>query len=61
MMSYVVAIVLLLAILAGWLWLQKMARDFARAHPEFGPLRELGSGCCGKCGKDQCDKTSKEN
>lgn len=60
MLSYVIAIVLILVILAGWLLLQKMARDFAIAHPELGPMRELGSGCCGKCGNDKCEKSNEE-
>jgi len=57
MLLYVVTFVLILVILGGWLWLQKMARDFALANPEFGPVRELGSGCCGRCGEGKCEKS----
>jgi hypothetical protein len=60
-MTYIIVILTILAVLAGWLWLQKTARDFAAAHPEFGPALEVGSSCCGKCGHGQCDKTSEEN
>ena len=56
MLTYVIVILMILVILAGWLWLQKTARDFAEAHPEFGPALEVGSGCCGKCGGGKCDK-----
>lgn len=47
MLSYAITIALLLALLCGWLWLRHMAREFALAHPEFGPPREEGHGCGG--------------
>ncbi|MFA5627258.1 MAG: hypothetical protein WCX90_01300 [Thiohalomonadaceae bacterium] len=40
----------ILCLLLVWIVTQKMARVFARRHPEFGPYREAGSGCgTGKC------------
>lgn len=53
MLSYVITIALLLIMLCGWLWLRRMAREFALAHPEFGAHREEGHGC-GGCPEGGC-------
>jgi hypothetical protein len=34
---------------------QSIANWFARRHPEFGPARKMGEGCCGKCAGDTCE------
>jgi len=60
MMNYLIAMLLIPALLIGWLLVQQMARRFAKAHPEFGPFRE-GGGCGSSCGcsnKNSCQKDS---
>ncbi|MCW2285087.1 hypothetical protein M2323_002993 [Rhodoblastus acidophilus] len=41
------AATLLLALLLGWIQVQRMARHVAELHPEAGPLRLVGGGCGG--------------
>ena len=53
MLTYALVILLLLATLAGWLWLRHVARKFSLAHPEFGEHREEGHGC-GACPEGGC-------
>ncbi len=48
-MRYLAAMLLVPALLLGWVAVQEMARRFARAHPELGPFREEGGGCGGHC------------
>ena len=47
MLTYTLTILLLLAILGGWMGLRHWARAFSLAHPEFGAHREEGRGCGG--------------
>jgi len=49
MLDYLLAIVLILVILLGWILVQQGARRFAARHPEFGPAKEEGSGCGSGC------------
>lgn len=49
MASYLIAIALLAALLAGWVAVQAAYRRFARRHPERGPYRDEGAGGCGAC------------
>ena len=42
---YILAVLLILALLAGWIAVQQLARRFAHRHPEWGEPREEGSGC----------------
>lgn len=62
MLDYLLAAVLILLILLGWILVQYSARRFAVRHPEFGPAKEEGSGCgsgCA-CGKQaQCTQRNK--
>jgi len=48
-MKYLAAMLLVPALLLGWLLVQELSRRFARAHPELGPFREEGGGCGGNC------------
>ena len=50
---YLIAMAFMLAFLFIWIMVQKYARKFAAAHPEFGPAREEGGGC-GAGGKCNC-------
>jgi threonine/homoserine/homoserine lactone efflux protein len=49
MVRYLMAVVLVFAVLAGWIAVQHAARRFAARHPEFGRVRD-GAGGCGACG-----------
>jgi hypothetical protein len=51
MLKYLGTILLLFALLFGWVVVQSAARLYAKRHPEFGCYREEGSGC-GSCGKN---------
>jgi hypothetical protein len=58
-MKYAVAMLIMLALVFGWVAVQAAARRHAARHPEFGPLREEGKGCgCGshRCGEAVCKK-----
>jgi hypothetical protein len=37
----------LMALMAGWIEVQRAARRAAEQHPEAGPLRLIGGGCGG--------------
>ena len=45
LVDFLIASVLILLLLAGWVGVQHWARRFAERHPEFGPAREEGGGC----------------
>lgn len=45
-MTYLLSILIVFGMLAGWVVVQHLGRAFAARHPEFGPAREEGSGCC---------------
>lgn len=57
MLIYIFTFLFLFTVLAGWVCMKKLARDFARDHPEFGSFREegdscgacAGGGCAGRC------------
>ena len=46
----IISMAIILAMLAGWVLVQHLARTFAARHPEFGPVREEGGGCGTSCG-----------
>lgn len=48
--KYLLAMLLILLMLLGWICVQQLARLYARRHPEFGPAREEGGGCGSSCG-----------
>jgi len=63
--KYIIAVLIILGLMAGWIIVQHMARLFAQRHPEFGPAREEGGGCGGlfclcrdgmNCPKDKLKK-----
>jgi hypothetical protein len=47
LVSTVSAAAVLLALMAGWIQVQRAAQRVAEAHPEFGPFRIVGGGCGG--------------
>jgi len=47
LITYAITILIILALLAGWIGVQHLSRMFAARHPEFGPAREEGGGCGG--------------
>lgn len=57
-MTYILTIAIVLSVMAAWLAVQAAANHFARRHPEFGPARKMGVGCCGKCDDNTCEKSS---
>lgn len=61
--DYLVAVLAIGGMLIGWLVVQRAARAFALRHPEFGPPREEGGGCGGKCTckGDKRDRACKKN
>ncbi len=50
MMTYLIAMLIILLMLLGWVSVQHLTRAFAAQHPEFGPAREEGRGCGSHCG-----------
>ncbi len=50
MFRILAAMLLVPALLLGWILVQEIARRFARAHPELGAFREEGGGCGRNCG-----------
>ena len=57
MSTYLIAILIIFGVFAGWIGVQHLARRFAARHPEFGPAREEGGGCgisCGCAGIKDC-------
>ncbi len=58
-MIYLQTVLIVLALMAGWLLVRNVSRRYAAHHPEFGALREEGEGCgCGskRCGEAQCKR-----
>jgi len=45
--SLITTVVLLMALMAAWIEVQRAARRTADQHPESGPLRLVGGGCGG--------------
>ncbi len=60
MEQYLIAMLVVPALLIGWLFIQHIGRRFARSHPELGRFKEEGAGCGKSCGckGNQC-KTKK--
>ncbi len=59
--KFLIAMLVILCMLLGWIAVQQFSRAFARRHPEFGPAREEGGGCgssCGCHGKTSCKRNT---
>lgn len=53
MAEYLAAVLIIFAVLAGWVWVQHRYRRFAARHPELGPFR--GEGGC-SCHQGHCER-----
>ncbi len=49
MLKFVVAPLVILTVLLGWVGVQHLYRRFALRHPEYGPFRDGDMGCGGGC------------
>jgi len=62
MADYLIAMGGILLVLLGWVGAQRLSREFARRHPEFGAAREEGGGCGSGCtcaSQGQCERREK--
>lgn len=62
MLDYLIAMIAVPTLLLGWLIVQQITRQFAKAHSEFGPPREEGAGCGKSCmcsGNGRCERKGK--
>ncbi len=48
MLKMLAASGVIFAVLFGWVAVQRLAREFARRNPQWGPYKERG-GCGGNC------------
>lgn len=59
-LNTLIAFLVILGLLAGWVAVQHLARTYAARHPEFGPAREEGASCffclCGN--REACPRRS---
>lgn len=60
MLTYLLAIGLILLFLLAYVAVQRLYTLFQRRHPELGPFRREGGGCCGGgCrGDGGCDSSA---
>ena len=49
LINWLITFAALMLMIAGWVWVQSLARRTAARHPEAGPFREAGGGCGGGC------------
>ncbi len=49
MADIIIAIVVIMTLLGGWIIVQHLAHWYASKHPELGPAREEGGGCGKSC------------
>ncbi|NCA69715.1 MAG: hypothetical protein EOM91_06325 [Sphingobacteriia bacterium] len=54
MAKLLLAPLIIFAVLAGWVWVQRLYSRFALRHPELGPFRREG-GC--SCGSGHCERS----
>lgn len=57
MRDYLIAMLVIPVLFGAWIVVQRIVKEFALRHPEFGPPREEGGGCgssCGCSGKKAC-------
>lgn len=43
--TYIIAMLIILGLLAGWIGVQHWYRSFSAKHPEFGPVPEENTSC----------------
>jgi hypothetical protein len=58
MSQFLLAFAIIFILMLGWIIVQQWVRKFAARHPEWGNVREEGSGCggCGCKNKNACEK-----
>jgi hypothetical protein len=56
-MTYLITIGLVLALLLGFIIVERLAQRFAQRHPEFGAPRKLGCGGCGDHCAGHCENS----
>ena len=58
MARFLVASLVIFAVLIGWIWVQSAYARFAARHPELGPYRSGEGGCGGgcSCGSGACER-----
>jgi len=49
MLDFILSSAIILAVLAAWVTVERLYRQFAERHPEHGPYRDPGAGCTGGC------------
>lgn len=49
MADFIIAMLFILLLLGGWIFVQYLSRTYAARHPEFGPAKEEGGGCGQSC------------
>ena len=54
MAKFLLAPLIIFAVLAGWAWVERIYARFAAANPQLGPFRREDGGC--SCGSGQCEK-----
>jgi hypothetical protein len=56
MVKFLLAPLIVFAVLAGWVWVQSRYTRFAAANPQLGPFRREDGGC--SCGSVRCEQPS---
>ncbi len=54
MVNFLLASLIIFAVLIGWVWVQQIYAAFATRHPELGPFRRNDGGC--SCGSGSCER-----
>jgi hypothetical protein len=49
MANFLMASIVIFAILVGWVWVQQRYAAFARQNPRLGPFRPADGSCGGGC------------
>ena len=49
MRDYLIAMLVIPVLFGAWIVVQRIVKEFALRHPEFGPPREEGGGCGSSC------------
>jgi hypothetical protein len=54
MVNFLLASLMIFAVLVGWVWVQRIYAAFAARHPQLGPFRSADGGC--SCGSGHCER-----